>query len=69
MGAELSPLPLIFPFTHSTPLQLAAKNGQLAMVKLLLVKDAALGTPSREYLSALEYTFTGSHKAYTKLLF
>lgn len=69
MGAELSPLPFIFPFAHYTPLQLVAKNGQLAMLELLLVRGAAPGTLSREYLTALEYALNNNHKACARLLF
>lgn len=69
MGAELSPFPFISPFTHYTPLQFAAKNGQLAMLELLLVRGAAPGTLSREYLTAFEYALNNNHKTCAKLPF
>lgn len=61
MGAEISPYPYNHHVQRYSPLMWAAKNGNLAMVKLLISKGAKTDTRSPQYLTALEYALIYHH--------
>ncbi|EYE90174.1 ankyrin repeat domain-containing protein [Aspergillus ruber CBS 135680] len=61
MGAEVSQYPYNHHVQRYSPLMWAAKNGNLAMVKLLISKGARTDTRSPQYLTALEYALIYHH--------
>jgi len=61
MGAEVSQYPYDHHIQRYSPLMWAARNGNLAMVKLLISKGARTETRSLQSLTALEYAVMNHH--------